>query len=294
MKHMGLMLGTCLLIGCALAAAQEQEEGPPKVLAVTREFTKPGRNGTAHEKTEAAFVQAMARAKSPTHYVAMESVTGKPRALFLTGYDSFEGWEKDVQSVQKNAVLSAALDRANAADGDLLDSTDQAALMLRPELSLRTNVDLPHMRYFEVSGFRVKQGHDKDFEELVKLYQKGCENIPDCRWAMYQLIYGGDDGTYIVFNPLKTAAEIDHNIGHMKDFSDALGEEGMKKMAELSAAAIESSQSNLFTINPRMSYVSEDWIKADPEFWKPKLSMAESKKPAEKPGAKAAEKPAGQ
>ena len=55
-------------------------------------------------------------------------------------------------------------------------------------------------------------------------------------------------------------------------------------------AAIESSETNLFVFNPRMSYASEDWIKADPEFWKPKAGMGESKKPA----AKAAEKPAGQ
>jgi hypothetical protein len=260
------------------------------VLTVTREYTKPGHNGTPHEKTESAFVQAMMRAKEPTHYLAVESVTGKPRALFLTGYDSFEEWEKDVQTVQKNASLSSALDRANLADGELLDGTDAAAMVLRPELSLRLEQDIPHMRYFEIASFRVRPGHDKDWEALVKLYRKGCENISDCHWAMYQIVYGAPDGTYIVFNPMKSAAEIDHNFQSMKTFSDALGEDGMKQFAELSAAALESSETNLFTFNPRMSYVSEDWIKADPEFWKPKVSMAESKKPTAKP----AEKPAGQ
>ena len=62
----------------------------------------------------------MTRAKWPTHYLAVNSITGKPRVLFLTGYDSFEAWEKDVQATQKNATLSAALDRAAVADGDLL------------------------------------------------------------------------------------------------------------------------------------------------------------------------------
>ena len=291
MKRMGLMLGICLLVSCTIAAAQEQPEmTPPKVLGVFREFTKPGRNGTPHEKTEAAFVQAETRAKAPTHYLGLESVSGKPRAVFLTGYDSFDAWEKDVQNTQKNAVLAAALDRAEAADSDLLDSTDAAALVFRPELSLRPNSDLPHMRYFEISTYHVREGHDKDFEEIVKLYQKGCNNLPDCHWAMYQAVYGAEDGTYIVFNPLKSAAEIDHNFGQMKDFSDALGEDGMKRLGELAAAAVESSQSNLFTINPHMSYAPEEWIKADPAFWKPKTSMAEGKKPAAKP----AEKPAGQ
>ncbi len=290
MKTLGLMLGTCVLAGCAIASAQEASMGPPKVLAVTREWTKPGHNGTPHEKTESAFVQAMARAKWPTHYLAVESVTGKPRALFLTGYDSFAAWEKDVQALEKNAALSAALDKANMTDGDLLTGTDQGALMLRPELSLRTNIDIPHMRYFEISRFHVRPGHEQDFEALVKLYQKGVENLPQIHWAMYQAVYGREDGTYILFNPMKSAEEIDHAFSQMKAFSEALGEDGMKKLSELTAAAIDTSETNLFVFNPRMSYASEDWIKADPDFWKPKMSMAGTKKPAAKP----AEKPAGQ
>jgi hypothetical protein len=289
MKTMGLMLGTFLLAGCAVAVAQEQM-GPPKVLAVTREYTKPGRNGTPHEKTENAFVQAMAHAKWPTHYLAVDSATGKPRSLFLTGYESFEAWEKDVQATEKNAAFSAALDRANQADGDLLSETDQAAMVLREELSFRDKVDIPHMRYFEISRYHVRPGHDKDWEALVKLYQKGCENLPDCHWAAYEVVYGRENGTYVIFNPMKSAAEIDRNFGQMKTFSDALGEDGMKKLSELTAAAIDSGETNLFVFNPRMSYPSEEWIKADPDFWKPKTSMSETKKPSAKP----AEKPASQ
>ena len=291
MKPMGLLLGTFLLAGCAVAVAQKEAAmGPPKVLAVTREYTKPGRNGTPHEKTESAFVQAMAHAKWPTHYLAVDSATGKPRSLFLTGYESFEAWEKDIQATQKNATLSAALDRANLADGDLLAATDQAALMLRPELSFRDDVDIPHMRYFEISRYHVRPGHDKDWEALVKMYQQGCEKIPDCHWAAYQAVYGLEDGTYIIFNPMKSAAEIDHNFVQMKTFADTLGEDGMKKLSELTALTLDSSETNLFIFNPRMSYASEEWIKADPDFWKPKASMAETKKPAAKP----AEKPASQ
>ncbi|HEY6767184.1 MAG TPA: hypothetical protein VI386_20680 [Candidatus Sulfotelmatobacter sp.] len=295
-RIMGLMLGTCLLSGYAVVVAQGQSEGakpdmsPPKVLTITREWTKPGKSGMTHEKAESAFVQAMSRAKWPTHYLDVDSLTGKPRSLFLTGYDSFEAWEKDMRATQKNASLSGALDHAAVVDGDLLAAMDQAALMLRPELSLRTDIDIPHMRYFEISRFHIKAGHDHDWEELAKLYQKGCDKVPECHWAAYQVIYGLEDNTYILFNPMKSAAEIDHNFTQMKQFSDTLGEKGMERLAELSGAAIESSETNLFVFNPRMSYPSDEWIKADPEFWKPKAAMAESKKPA----SKTSEKPSGQ
>ena len=62
-----------------------------------------------------------------------------------------------------------------------------------------------------------------------------------------------------------------------------MGEDGMKKFSELLAAADRTSQHNLFAFTPAMSYVSDEWIKADPDFWKPKAHMPASKKMEEKP-----------
>jgi hypothetical protein len=62
----------------------------------------------------------------------------------------------------------------------------------------------------------------------------------------------------------------------------------MKKLAELESSAVEFSQSNLFQMTPSMSYPPDEWVKADPGFWKTKSSAA-AKAPAkadEKPAAK--------
>jgi len=135
------LLLSSLVFGClGTIAAQEKSEGmhqPPKVLNVLREYTKPGKNGMSHEKTEAAFVQAMTAAKFPTHYLAVDSLSGKPRTLFLTAYDSFEAMEKDIKAVEKNASLLAALDHAGVVDGELLSDTDSSDLAYREDLSLR-------------------------------------------------------------------------------------------------------------------------------------------------------------
>jgi len=271
-----------LLAGCVAAAAQEHM--PPKVLTVTREFTKPGKNGMSHEKTESAFVQAMTRAKWPSHYLAMDSMSGRPRSLFFTAYDSFEAWEKDAMAVQKNAALNAELDRANVADGELLSEIDQGVLLFREDLSLRPAVDIAHVRYFEISRVHVKQGHDMDWEALVKMYQSGFQGNSDVHWSIYQSQYGREDGTYIIFTPMKTATEIDREASDFKKFTSSMGEDGMKKLNELTATTIDNSETNLFMINPRMSYASEDWIKGDPDFWKPK-GIAAPAKQAKKPAA---------
>jgi hypothetical protein len=286
-----LLLGLCLLLGgVSIMAAQEKSEGttppPPKVLSIFREFLKPGKGGSPHEKAESAFVQAFSRAKWPTHYLTVTSITGKPRALFLTGYDSFEAWEKDVKAVEKNGMLSGMLDRAAIADGDLLSDADATALVYSEEYSLRAAVDIPHMRYFEISLFHVRPGHRKDWDDLVKLVMGAYEKIPDVHWATYEAVYGQQGATYVVFTPLKSASEIDRGFGQSKQFMAALGEDGMKKLSELEAAAIESSQTNLFAFSPKMSYVPDEWVKADPDFWKPKSAgAAAAAKPTEKPAA---------
>ena len=173
-----LLLGTCLLVGGMGIAVAQETPPPPKVLSIMREFVKPGKGGAVHEKSESAFVQAMTRAKWPTHYFAVSSITGKPRVLFLTGYDSFEAWEKDVQATQKNATLSAALDRAALADGDLLSDYDSSALVYSDEYSLRSAVDIAHMRYFDIALYRVRPGHDADWDEIVKMVKAAYEKDP--------------------------------------------------------------------------------------------------------------------
>ena len=278
MKHfngIGIVVALCLFFGMAcLASAQENKSmgnHPPKILTITREFVKAGKQGFVHDKAESMFVSAMAAAKWPTHYLAMDSVSGKPRSLFFTGYDSFAAWEKDVQGQQKNTTLSAALDRATEADGALLDSTETSAFFYREDQSFNATVDIPHMRYFEIEAFRVRPGHEKDWDDAVKLvkdaYAKG---LPDTHWAIYQAAYAPAGGAqYIVITPMKSMAEIDTAFSNLPKFTAAMGTDGMKKLNELSASAIEESATNLFAFSPKKSYVEEDWIKEDPEFWKP-------------------------
>ena len=291
MKRMAscLVFGTTLLItGLGLAVAQENSGGttpPPKVLMITREFVKPGKAGAVHEKSESAFVQAMSRAKWPTHYFAVSALTGKPRVLFLTGYDSFEALEKDNAAIEKNKSLSAELDRAAVADGELLSEMDSVALTYDEDQSLRAPVDIAHMRYFEISLYRVRPGHRHDWEELVKLVKQGYDKIPDMHWAVYDAVYGQEGRVYVIFIPMKSAKEIDEGFGHDKQFAEVLGEDGMKRLSELEGSAIEFSQSNLFQFSPKMSYPPDAWVKADPDFWKPK-AQATSGKSEKTPEAK--------
>jgi hypothetical protein len=287
-KLTGFLAGGCLvflgLVTCPGIAAAQDGAGapaPPKVLVIQREVLKPGRAGNTHLKTESAFVQAMTAAKWPTHYFAAESQSGVSRAIFLLGYPSFAAWEKDNADQAKNATLTAAFDHASLVDGEQLTEFSTGVYVYRDEMSLRAAVDIAHMRYFEISRFKVRPGHEKDWSDLVKMYKSGYEKVPNAKWAVFESMYGDQNGgLFLVFNPVRSLAEVDESMGDSKKFEAAMGPDGMKKLSELSAACIESSQTNLFQFNPKMSYPAEEWIKADPGFWKPTTTVAAKKTPA--------------
>lgn len=275
-----IVLGVSIAFGCAcITGAQEKSAGIPKVLQITREFVKPGKAGMAHEKAESAFVEAMRRAKWPTNYIGMTSLSGKSRALFLTSYESFDAWQKDTDAVAKNATLSGALDRAYMADGELLESMDQGVFYFSEEMSFKPRADLSQFRYMELTAFHVKPGKEKEWREVVKMAKAGYEKgIPDAHWGMFEQVYGGDGGTYLLLSGHKSLAEVDKGFADGKNFETAMGEEGMKKLNELFASCVESTQQQLFAFNPHMSYVKDEWIKADPDFWAPKTASKGEKK----------------
>jgi hypothetical protein len=279
------LVGFSVLAGCACIAPAQDAPKRPAVLQITREFVKPGRAGSAHDKTESVFVDAMRRAKWPTYYIGLGSLSGKSRALFLTRYDSFEAYEKDQAAIAKNTTLSNGIDKAYMADGDLLEGIDQAILFYREDMSLHTMMDISGVRYMELLLFHIKPGKDAQWTEEMKIvkdaYDKG---VPGSHWATYELLYGGDGtdgGSYLVIVGHKSLDEIDKGFAQDKDFRKALGDDGMKKLDELSASCTSGASAQLFYVNPKMSYVEDSWIKADPDFWLPKPAAPKPEKKKE-------------
>jgi hypothetical protein len=294
-KINSILLGLSLAAtGVTLAAAQQDSlSAHPKVLQITREWIKPYKNGTAHDKTESAFITAMTRANFPVHYIALNSMSGRSRALYLTRYDSFADWENANKIVDKSPGLNAELEHAGIADGELLDQVDSEVFTFDEELSYKTRPDLSRARYLEITVFHVRPGHRKEWHDVVKMVKDAHDKGgTSAHWGLYDIAYGGDDGTYIALSSDGSMADIDKGFAENKKFVDGLGgEEGLKKLDELFGAAVESSHSELFSINPKQSYVDEAWIKADPGFWKPKTPEAAAAKPAAKPAAPATAKP---
>ena len=148
MKISSVLLGLSLAVTGSVSAAP-QDATPtevPKVLQITVEHTKPYKGGMAHDKTESAFVAAFAKAKFPVHYIGMNSLSGKPRSLYMTRYASFAEWEKAGKIVAENADLANDIENAGLADGELLDDTESIVFTYDADLSYHPHSDLSHHR----------------------------------------------------------------------------------------------------------------------------------------------------
>lgn len=284
MKFTPVLFGLSLAVsGAGIAAAQDSTPmKPPAVIQITREWVKPGKTGAIHDKSEAAFVSVSNRAKLQGHYVALNSMSGKMRALYIARYPSFEAWENDNRSMEKNTALSAEFDRAAAADGELLDSMDQSVFTYDEALSYHPHSDIAHARYYEITVFHLRPGHRKDWYEVTKTFKEANDKAgTSAHWATYEIAYGGEGGTYMSITARDSLKEVDAAMGDMKKIGEALGgEDGLQKLDHDFSEAIESVRSELFSVNPKQSYAEEAWIKGDPDFWKPKAAAPKAQSAA--------------
>ena len=284
-KTSSLFLGLSLAVsGITMAAAQDQTTTPmkpPKYIEIIVESTKPGKGGLAHDKTEGAYVQAMTKAKFPINYWAYNSMSGKSRELFISGFDSLGELGK-ANAVLAAPGIAASVEPINVADGELLEESHTLILSYVDDLSLRPEVDLFHHRYLEADILHVRQGHTKEFHELAKMWvDMGQKAGPSAHWVCFRDEYGEDNGYFVCLTPDNSLDAVDAADADFNKVNSALSDEEKKKIGELRAGALDEDRSEIYSVNPAQSYVPDAFIKADPGYWKAKMG-------ATKPAAKAA------
>ncbi|MGD0682093.1 MAG: hypothetical protein ABR990_08580 [Terracidiphilus sp.] len=276
------LLGLSLAVaGSSVAVAQDQSTASvstPKYLQIIVEYTKPGKGGLAHDKTESAFVQAVTKANFPINYIAFNAMSGKPRAIYLSHFDSFEALEKAMKIFEGPAA--ADFEKLNVADGELLEDSKSLYFSFVPELSYHTRTDISHGHFLEARILHVRPGHGKEFNELVKMWIAAEDKVGGAdHWGAYRIEYGEQLGSYVFLTSDNSLADIDQSNALESKFNAALSESDKVRLRELREAAIDTDRFELYSVNPAQSYVPDAFTKADPEFWKPKAAEAPATEP---------------
>jgi len=275
------------LAGSLAAQAQTPAVPPPNILNIQTDNIKPYEDAP-YDKFASESAALSQQLKDPTHVLGMEALTGSPRAIYLSGYDSFEALQKNEEWLLGDAAADAKFDALDAHAAPHVSEVHYTIWHYRPDLSNNVaGADIPHSHYWEVAIFHMRPGHHEQFEGFTKLYRdanlKIGQNIP---WATYEGLMGVADA-YLFLLPMTSLKDQDTGLAHAKDFGAALGDEGRGQMNKLYAESVASVEDNIWMVIPEWSYVEKSWIEADPQYWAPEPAA----KPARKPAAGAAAAP---
>jgi len=263
---------------------------PPNILSVEIDDIKPY-STTPYDKVAAEYIPVAAKAKLPGMFIAMESLSGEPRAAYLFLYNSFADMQSTEDLVIKDAALTAQFAALDASEAPYVTEVHNTIWHYRDDLSNNAAAaDVPHCRFWETITFHIKPGHDQQFEDLMKIVQATYLKIgANISWATFESEMGATD-TYEIFVPMKSLKEEDEGLVRDKAFMAALGDDGMHHMDD----AYASVEDTLWEVNPKSSYVPKEWIAANPDFWAPKSAMPAAKGMTGMPAMKPAPKPPAQ
>ena len=244
-----ILLGGILAFGAAAQAPTE----PPPILQLIR---RPG--------TVVAPIRPYADARAAVDVLGMVSITGPPEAWQIESHQSFASIED----------LDKAVGPVAPAQADPLALSSTLIAFYRPGWSYRADQAIrlfPRAHYFHITIYEVRPDAENDLGELVKLRRIGSDSVnldrPD---LAYQVISGAPSGTFIFLAPLASLKTMDEGVAETPVYAEAAAAARAKTASKVSADSEISREHLLFRVEPRMSYVSDDFAEADRQFWRPK------------------------
>jgi hypothetical protein len=265
---------TLLALLCASASAVVAQTpglptSQPSIVTIVREEVKVGR-AAEHARIEAGWPAAYERAKSPDYYLAMVSMTGASEAWYISPYASHAAIGESMKRESADAALTAELARLSRADAEVLNAARTIHAVARPDLSMGAYPDLARQRFWEITTFRVRPGHEQEFDAAAKAYIAAAQrSAPGTAFRTYEIIAGGLTPAYLVFGSITSFGQFDDMLANgMKTMQGATAEE-RAALQKFSTDGMLNSETNRFRLDSQQSYVSRETRATDPAFWGP-------------------------
>jgi len=271
MKPAIAMFPTALvyITSASVLLSQGVPTSQPNLMTITREEVKTGHNA-AHAAHEAGWPAAYAKAKSPYYYFAMVSMTGPNEAWYVSPYTSHSALGESMKMESSDATLSAELARLARVDADHINSVRQIHAVARPDLSHGAYPDVALERYWEITIFRVRPGHEQGFADAAKSYAAAAKRAaPNANWRTYEVIAGLPGPTYLVFSSVRAFGDFDQSMKEGMELGKAFTPEELATLQKFSTAGLINAETQRFRLDPGQSYVDAATKAKDPAFWSP-------------------------
>jgi hypothetical protein len=245
-----------LAAGASGVRAQGMPTSQPSILSIFIEEVQVGMDAD-HAANEAGWPAAYA-------------MTGSSEVWFLAPYASWTQEGENMKQTDADPELSAELARLWRADGQYLTSARTVQAVARPDLSYGAFPNLGLVRFYEITTFRVRPGHEEGFEAAVKMYTEVLTRASSgASFRTYSVVAGMPSPTYLVFASVNAYGEFDKMMADGMAMWQSLTPEQMTEMGDAMRNDVINVITHRFRVDPRMSYVAPDAKAADPAFWGP-------------------------
>ena len=269
MSRTRLLYAVAMLGFSGTLQAQGLPTAQPKYLQIIREEVKVGRDAD-HAKLESGWPAAFERAKSADYYMAMVAMTGATESWFVVPQVSYAAAEATMKQQAADKQLGAELDRLMKADGEMVNSVRTLMASARPDLSYGAYPDLAKQRFWEITVFRVRPGHEGQFDAAAKSYIAASKrSAPNASFRTYEIIAGMPGPTYLVFSSVASYAGFDAMASDGEKTWTGMTPDEMSAMNKFTSEGTISIETNRFRLSPTMSYVPQSVRMSDPAFWMP-------------------------
>lgn len=262
-----LSLATLLPAAAAAQGAEGLPTTQPPLLQIFRETIKPGM-AAAHEANERGWPQAFARAGSKDYYLAMESLTGPLEVWYVAPFASYTAMGKAMDSWAADKSLAAEMARLSTADGPYLEDVNVVEAVAAPGLGHGNFPDLTKQRYWQISIWRIRPGHDDEFAAATAAYKKIVDKVdPNISWRVYRVTGGMPAGTVLIFSSEAAFGDFDTMMAQDQKIGQAFTKDDQAFFKKFFSEAMAFGISNKYRLSPTMSYVSDEVKATDPDFW---------------------------
>ena len=239
---------------------------PPYLLLLVRQEFQFGKSG-ARQKLQIAETQASSRLDVPYSWMDLESLSGAREDLLFKPFESYDAMEQSL--LGWNKIYSAHQDLARIQEQleSLMTNEDSIVAVRRDDMGyLADHIDFSEARFVRMVDVRLLPGHENDFIEgaaiLADAHSKINSELP---WVVYQVKLGQLSSGFLVFMPMSELKQNDDLLLSEQDLQAAEGEEGAKRLLQISREAYVSISSNLYAVNPEMSHLSRLPTENEPE-----------------------------
>ena len=239
---------------CCVAAAQT----PPQLLRIVRMPGSEIPTSPEHYSSVRAQVDVL----------GVRAATGLPETWTIEMHQSFASIEDLDAALGGNAPGPVTLGCADEVLGpaSVMIAYYRAGWGYRSEEAVRM---LPRARYLHVTIYHMRPAGDGQLERLMVARRQKMDAVnldrPD---LVYHVVSGGQAGLYIVLAPMVSLRKLDEGLAKLPAYAEPIAA-AESQAGQDAAAALISLKSVLFRIDPRISYVSNDFAAADPAFWHP-------------------------